>query len=172
MFCSLSGHFCFFQQSLNNVNLLKWSCQSRKMDSQYAQIPESSRTRWGLSILSVCVCVADRQYNRRGIKPSSVLQANWFWLQVPSSSLTLHPLINHFHSFFFLPPGEQRGFRSSVAASQCSLPGKLRKQAPLPQKSGDKTRAEADFGLYRPETDLQTDRQPPWRREAVSPCLI
>lgn len=145
------------------------------MDSQYAQIPESSRTRWGLSILSVCVCVADRQYNRRGIKPSSVCATKLALiagsLKLPNSASS-HQSLPLVFSFLFLPLGEQRGFRSSVAASQCSLPGKLCKQAPLPQKSGDKTRAEADFGLYRPETDSQTDRQPPWHREAVSPCLI
>lgn len=133
------------------------------MDSQYAQIPESSRTRWGLSILSVCVCVADRQYNRRGFKTKQCLcNQTGFDCRFPQApKLCILSSITSTRFFFFLPPGEQRGFRSSVAASQCSLPGKLCKQAPLPQKSGDKTRAEADFGLYRPETDSQTDRQPP-----------
>lgn len=149
------------------------------MDSQYAQIPESSRTRWGLSILSVCVCCWQAVQQERNKTKQCLCNQTGFDCRFPQApKLCILSSITSTRFFFFLPPGEQRGFRSSVAASQCSLPGKLCKQAPLPQKSGDKTRAEADFGLYRPETDSQTDGQTaavtPWSSQPVSDinCIL
>lgn len=147
------------------------------MDSQYAQIPESSRTRWGLSILSVCVCVADRQYNRRGIKPSSVLQANWLWLQVPWSSQTLHPLINHFHSFFFFASGRATGLPQLCGR----LTMLLTREAPQagPAASEERRQNASRSGLRALQTgnrltDGQTAAVTPWSSQPVSDinCIL
>lgn len=135
------------------------------MDSQYAQIPESSRTRWGLSILSVCVCCWQAVQQERNKTKQCLCNQTGFDCRFPQApKLCILSSITSTRFFFFLPPGEQRGFRSSVAASQCSLPGKLCKQAPLPQKSGDKIEQKRTSG----STDRkQTHRRTDSRRDAV-----
>lgn len=128
------------------------------MDSQYAQIPESSRTRWGLSILSVCVCVADRQYNRRGIKPSSVCATKLALiagsLKLPNSASS-HQSLPLVFSFFCL--------RESNGASAALWPPH---NAPYPGSSASRPRClrRAETKREQKRTSGSTDRKQTHRR--------
>lgn len=149
------------------------------MDSQYAQIPESSRTRWGLSILSVCVCVADRQYNRRGIKPSSVCATKLALiagsLKLPNSASS-HQSLPLVFSFFFAS-GRATGL-PQLCGRLTMLPTREALQAG-PAASEERRQNASRSGLRALQTgnrltDGQTAAVTPWSSQPVSDinCIL
>lgn len=87
------------------------------------------------------------------------MQPNWLWLQVPSSSQTLHPLINHFHSFFlfFFCLWESNGASAALWPPH---------NAPYPGSSASRPRClrRAETKREQKRTSGSTDRKQTHRR--------
>lgn len=133
------------------------------MDSQYAQIPESSRTRWGLSILSVCVCCWQAVQQERNKTKQCLCNQTGFDCRVPQAP-KLCILSSITSTLFFC-------LRESSGASAALWPPH---NAPYPGSSASRPRC-----LRRAETKReqkrtsgstnrkQTHRRTDSRRDAV-----
>lgn len=99
------------------------------------------------------------------------MQPNWLWLQVPSSSQTLHPLINHFHSFFlFFASGRATGL-PQLCGRLTMLPTREALQAG-PAASEERRQNASRSGLRALQTgnrltDGQTAAVTPWSSQPV-----
>lgn len=106
------------------------------------------------------------------------MQPNWLWLQVPSSSQTLHPLINHFHSFFlFFASGRATGL-PQLCGRLTMLPTREALQAG-PAASEERRQNASRSGLRALQTgnrltDGQTAAVTPWSSQSVSDinCIL
>lgn len=106
------------------------------------------------------------------------MQPNWLWLQVPSSSQTLHPLINHFHSFFlFFASGRATGL-PQLCGRLTMLPTREALQAG-PAASEERRQNASRSGLRALQTgnrltDGQTAAVTPWSSQPVSDinCIL
>lgn len=148
------------------------------MDSQYAQIPESSRTRWGLSILSVCVCCWQAVQQERNKTKQCLCNQTGFDCRFPQApKLCILSSITSTRFFFFFASGRATGL-PQLCGRLTMLPTREALQAG-PAASEERRQNASRSGLRALQTgnrltDGQTAAVTPWSSQPVSDinCIL
>lgn len=137
------------------------------MDSQYAQIPESSRTRWGLSILSVCVCCWQAVQQERNKTKQCLCNQTGFDCRFPQApKLCILSSITSTRFFFFFASGRATGL-PQLCGRLTMLPTREALQAG-PAASEERRQNASRSGLRALQTGNRlTDGRTDSRRDAV-----